>query len=258
MLRFSRDATSFELLPSASNCVISRSRAVRVGSLGASFRETVCPFSRKPANTRSLTRGVKNIACSGELRRRTPDHGRHRTSRRIRAHRRPSFANDLIRVRNRQHDDFEMRIVLQQLAGRVETVQIGHADIDDDDIGIQLQGLFDRFAAVAGLAADFPSFMLFQSARNPRRTISWSSANKILSFIFDPLRARWTAVLNCRTLSSTPARLSSIERREYAMLAHCFHCRQQIARSIGFHNVSPGTRLQSLAHHLRRIVLCDE
>jgi|SRR5580658_1495552 hypothetical protein len=43
------------------SCVTSRSRAFSVGKSGGSFRLMACPFSRKPASTKSITRGVKSI-----------------------------------------------------------------------------------------------------------------------------------------------------------------------------------------------------
>ena len=73
-----------------------------------------------------------------------------------------SFPDHLIGVGDRQDDDLEMRVMLKELASRVQTVQVGHADVDDDDIRIQLQGLVDRFTAIACLAADLPTLMLFK------------------------------------------------------------------------------------------------
>jgi hypothetical protein len=61
VLKFRTTATPFELLPSARSCLTSRSRAVSVGKSGGSFRDMACPFSRKPASTKSFTRGVNNI-----------------------------------------------------------------------------------------------------------------------------------------------------------------------------------------------------
>jgi hypothetical protein len=52
--------------------------------------------------------------------------------------------------------------MLQELASRVQAVQVGHPNIDNDDVWVQLQGLLDGLAAIAGFAADFPAFMLFQ------------------------------------------------------------------------------------------------
>jgi hypothetical protein len=42
------------------------------------------------------------------------------------------------------------------------------------------------------------------------------------------------------------------------MLAYSLYSLQQIARGIRFHNVTPGPRIQGLAHHLRRIMLSNE
>src|ERR1700693_3480773 len=61
VLKFRIEATSLELFPSARSCVTSRSRAVSVGKFGGSFWDMACPLSRKPANTRSFTLGVKNM-----------------------------------------------------------------------------------------------------------------------------------------------------------------------------------------------------
>lgn len=72
------------------------------------------------------------------------------------------FPDHLIRVGDRQDDDLEVRIMLKQLASRVQAVQVGHPDVDDDDIRIQLQGLVDRLTAIACLAADLPTLMLFK------------------------------------------------------------------------------------------------
>src|SRR5579859_4032066 len=55
-----------------------------------------------------------------------------------------------------------MRIVLQQLARRIQTVQVGHADIDNNDVRIQLKGFLDCFATIAGFAAHFPALVLLK------------------------------------------------------------------------------------------------
>ena len=41
-------------------------------------------------------------------------------------------------------------------------VHVGHSDVDDDNIGTQLQGFFHALAAITGLATNFPAFMLFK------------------------------------------------------------------------------------------------
>jgi hypothetical protein len=52
--------------------------------------------------------------------------------------------------------------MLQELTGRIQAVEIGHPNIHDHDVRVQLQSLLDRLAAVAGFTADFPAFMFFQ------------------------------------------------------------------------------------------------
>jgi hypothetical protein len=39
-------------------------------------------------------------------------------------------------------------------AGGLDAVQLGHRDVHDDDVGLQLLGQPDGFPAVAGLAGD--------------------------------------------------------------------------------------------------------
>jgi len=52
--------------------------------------------------------------------------------------------------------------MLQQLARRVQAVEIGHSNVDDHHVRIQLQSLLHGFATVTGLAADFPTFVFLQ------------------------------------------------------------------------------------------------
>jgi hypothetical protein len=42
------------------------------------------------------------------------------------------------------------------------------------------------------------------------------------------------------------------------MLAYRLYRLQQIPRSIRFHHITPSSGIQSLTHHLRRVVLGDE
>jgi hypothetical protein len=50
------------------------------------------------------------------------------------------------------------------LARCVETVQERHSNVEDDDIGLQLQSLFHGLAAVAGFTANFPALVFFQES----------------------------------------------------------------------------------------------
>src|SRR4029077_5755917 len=69
------------------------------------------------------------------------------------------FADDLIGIGDRQDNDFEMRVMLQQLTRGVKAVEMGHANIQDHHVRLQLLGHFDSFAAVGCFSAHFPSLM---------------------------------------------------------------------------------------------------
>src|SRR4029077_12180657 len=50
-------------------------------------------------------------------------------------------------------------VVLQDLTRRVETVQYGKANIQNQEIWFQLPALFDRIPSVSGFATDLPTFV---------------------------------------------------------------------------------------------------
>ena len=56
---------------------------------------------------------------------------------------------------------------LANQAGCLETVEVGHADVDHDDVGSVLRRLVDRFTARTGFSADGPAGMLFDQHTKP-------------------------------------------------------------------------------------------
>ncbi len=48
------------------------------------------------------------------------------------------FTDNLIGIGDRQDNDFELRIVLQQLTCGVQSVEEWHANVEDHNIGLQL------------------------------------------------------------------------------------------------------------------------
>jgi len=57
---------------------------------------------------------------------------------------------------------------VQHLPRGRQAIQVRHANVEDDDIGLQSFGEFERFPAVGRFSADFPSFMFCSSEDKPR------------------------------------------------------------------------------------------
>lgn len=55
-----------------------------------------------------------------------------------------------------EHDDLGVGPEVANLLGSFDAVHDRHADVHEDQVGIQLNGLFDGFFSVCGLAADLP------------------------------------------------------------------------------------------------------
>src|SRR5579864_9320559 len=62
----------------------------------------------------------------------------------------------------RKNQNLGSRRRLANPPGRFHPVQIGHADVQDNNIGLQLLSLSDCFTAGLSFAADFPSRMSLQ------------------------------------------------------------------------------------------------
>jgi hypothetical protein len=77
------------------------------------------------------------------------------------------LANHLIGIGDGENDHFEVRVVLHELACRIQPIQIGHAHVQDHDVGPQLLGFLNRVATVAGFSANFPTFVLLQEGTQP-------------------------------------------------------------------------------------------
>ena len=74
---------------------------------------------------------------------------------------------DVLVVVERRHDDDRYRLVdvpTGQHAGDFETVEPGHADVDEAHVRPEPAGQFDRFSAVAGLADDIDAVGLEDQA----------------------------------------------------------------------------------------------
>jgi hypothetical protein len=67
-----------------------------------------------------------------------------------------------------------------------------------------------------------------------------------------------TGNLSKLTRFSARSAWASRQRREYSMFAYRLDGFQQVTSCIGLHYITSGTRVKSLAHHLRRVVLGDE
>ena len=59
------------------------------------------------------------------------------------------------------HQYFRPWARLADLSRRLQPVQVGHADINDDDVRMQLRALFYGLSTGAGLATDLPPRVLF-------------------------------------------------------------------------------------------------
>ena len=55
---------------------------------------------------------------------------------------------------HREHDDADVGHVLFDLAGGLHAVHLGHGDVHQDDVGLEVLGQADGLLAVAGLADD--------------------------------------------------------------------------------------------------------
>jgi hypothetical protein len=61
----------------------------------------------------------------------------------------------LVEVEGSEHDDLRrVASVREQAAGRLDPVEVGHANVQQDDVGTQVLRLSDRGRAVGGLADD--------------------------------------------------------------------------------------------------------
>lgn len=63
-----------------------------------------------------------------------------------------------------QEHDFRPRRDFSYLQGGVHTVHLRHADVHENDIGLQRHGFPDRFTSVRGLAADAERFVIEERA----------------------------------------------------------------------------------------------
>jgi len=52
--------------------------------------------------------------------------------------------------------------MLHELARGVQAVEAGHANVNDDHVGLQTLGHFHGFAAIRRLSANFPAFMFLE------------------------------------------------------------------------------------------------
>jgi hypothetical protein len=82
------------------------------------------------------------------------------------------LANHLIGIRDCQDDYLELRIVLHQLASRIQAVEARHSDIHNHDVGFEALGHLHRFAPVRGFATNFPAFVFEkQSTQSPTHNL---------------------------------------------------------------------------------------
>jgi hypothetical protein len=59
-----------------------------------------------------------------------------------------------------------LRNYIENLAGSIEPIEIGHADIHQGQVGAQLSRFFNCLATIHGFTADFPSRMAFDQRAN--------------------------------------------------------------------------------------------
>jgi hypothetical protein len=65
--------------------------------------------------------------------------------------------DDLLGFHVGKHQYFLVLTVSQNLAGRVNAVQVRRANIQDEKIWLQLPAFYDGFASIGGLSTDLPS-----------------------------------------------------------------------------------------------------
>jgi hypothetical protein len=70
--------------------------------------------------------------------------------------------NEFIGLVHGENEDFGFGERFVNAASRLDTVQQGHANIEDENIGLEFGGFFDGFAAVGCFRADFPPFVRFE------------------------------------------------------------------------------------------------
>jgi hypothetical protein len=78
------------------------------------------------------------------------------------------FANQLVGEVKRENNDFGFWLNFADLASGFETVQLGHADVHDNDVRLQLFNERNGFTAGFRLGANFPASVrgeeLFETA----------------------------------------------------------------------------------------------
>jgi len=77
--------------------------------------------------------------------------------------------NEVVGLVHGEDEDFRGGRGFADLAGGFDTVEKGHADVENGDVRFVFGGLFDRVAAVDGLRADFPTAAGFDQYAQARR-----------------------------------------------------------------------------------------
>ncbi len=70
-----------------------------------------------------------------------------------------AVAHHLLGVDSGKDQDYLVRIVFQNLPGRVQSIQFWQADVQNKKIWFQLHALLDRISSVVGLSTDLPAFV---------------------------------------------------------------------------------------------------
>src|SRR5581483_10035303 len=72
------------------------------------------------------------------------------------------FVDVLVEVEGGENEDARARSRCVEPAGCVDAVELGHADVHDDDVGVELTGEAQRFASVGGFADDLDVALQFE------------------------------------------------------------------------------------------------
>ena len=167
LLIFNTAPISLLLLPSASNCTTSRSRTLsrsadRVGPL------FLLAFAQVFQNHSRRSRGEEHLVVQQGV-----DRGNEVPLRvRLEYVAAGSCLERLLDKRfgsvHGQHQDPHFRICLENLRGRIQAIQLGHANVEDHDLRTKRSGFLNGFPSVTGLTHYLPIRLRFQkSAQAP-------------------------------------------------------------------------------------------
>ena len=77
------------------------------------------------------------------------------------------LVNEFVGLMHGEDQDFGVRKGFVNAASDIYAIEQGHADIENQDVGFELQGFVHGFPAIGSLAANFPTFVRFEEGPEP-------------------------------------------------------------------------------------------